>query len=400
MRSLLLLLLLPFSSFVANAQENVVDSIITEHKQTFSYRNNTFSGEALDTLVNKIAEHRYILIGEQHHTNEVPLFVTYLMQKIEFDNYIMEGNQFVTNLLEKTLKKSEKDYNELITKYPEHLGFYTFSKDRKILETFLLADKNVIELDQVYGSSDGPILNDLINITENNEAKTVYRQLLDLSESRWEKYKQNPNIQPPFNKDELPLLGVRELTERLQPLLSLNLSSEEERIIHDLVISDNIYALVYEGSYLRSHDTRISLMKKNLLNNYDKLVGKRNLFKFGANHVTKHKSLSHNTPDVGNMALNLADAEGQKSLHIAVMEKSGSLGAPFGEDIATNGAPYLKPFLDLTTDKKEWLLFDLNKVRNEATKKKITMGSTVLTNFIEGFDYLIVIPEVTPQTKL
>lgn len=384
----------------ATAQNTVLDSIAFSQKKVFFHDNGKFVGENIDSLINEISKCSFLLIGEQHHTNEIPLFLNFLLQRINFDNYITEGNQSLTDLLEQTLKNSELSYNNLIKRHTDRFGFYTFSKDRKLLESFLLADKPVIELDQVFASSDVPLLENLSRSTLNKSAKKVYEELIKIAEVRWIKYKKNPEVQPPFNLSELPLLFSPELTEKLRPLLSQDISPREKQIIQDLIQSNEIYVTAIEGKGLESHEKRISLMKKNLLSNYDKLVDKRNLFKFGANHVTKHKSLGQGTPDVGSLVLNLADAQGKKSLHIAILEKSGQIGGLFDKNIETNGLAYLKPFSNLSNSENEWLLFDLKKVGSEVKKKNVSIKSTALTNFIDGFDYLIIIPKVTPQSKL
>ncbi|WP_133228613.1 hypothetical protein [Sphingobacterium corticibacter] len=395
-----LAILFLIANFASAQSDSSLDSIAAAHKETFVYEADSFSGNSLDSLLAEINNHQYILIGEQHHTNEVPSFIRYLLQKVNFDNYIMEGNQSVTNLLSETLKKSERDYDDLLERYTDRFGFYTFEKDRELLEYFVLANKPVIELDQVFASSDVPLLDELSKSTMNEKAKAVYQELMNIAEIRWSAYKNNPDVQPPFDLNGLPLLFSEELSTKLHPLLSQEISAKERQIIQDLLQSNAIYTMAIAGRGLQSHEMRISLMKKNLLANQHTLAGKKNLFKFGANHVTKHKSLGQGTPDIGNFALNLADAEGERSLHIAIMEKSGEVGGLFGENVPTDGLPYLKSFTDLCQSPTEWLLFDLNKVNSQIKKKHVNLKSAALINFIDGFDYLIIIPEVSPQSKM
>lgn len=88
-----------FADFASAQSDSILYSIAVAHKQTFVYKADSFRDNSLDSLLAEINNHQYILIGEQHHTNEVPSFIRYLLQKVNFDNYIMEGNQSVTNLL-------------------------------------------------------------------------------------------------------------------------------------------------------------------------------------------------------------------------------------------------------------------------------------------------------------
>lgn len=68
MKSLLAVVLL--SGFAtAIAQDPSLSQIALEHKQVIHYNHPHFSGGSFDSLVNKIARHRYVLIGEAHHTN-------------------------------------------------------------------------------------------------------------------------------------------------------------------------------------------------------------------------------------------------------------------------------------------------------------------------------------------
>lgn len=114
------------------------------------------------------------------------------------------------------MKKSERDYDDLLVRYTDRFGFYTFEKDRELLEYFVLADKPVIELDQVFASSDVPLLDELSKSTTNEKAKAVYQELMDIAEIRWSAYKNDPNVQPPFDLNGLPLLFSEELSTKLQ----------------------------------------------------------------------------------------------------------------------------------------------------------------------------------------
>ncbi|MEI5985137.1 MULTISPECIES: hypothetical protein [Sphingobacterium] len=398
MKSILLSIFFIAISTFSYAQHRVLDSLAKTHYQKFIYENGNFKGDYLDSLINKISKHQYVLIGEQHHSNEIPAFVQYLIKKVDYDNYIMEGNQSTTDLLRATYNHSVKEYKNLLNRFQDRFGFYTFSQDRSILEYFFSKQKEVIELDQVFASSDAPLLDFLYKSTRNEKAKLIYRQLFEKAEQQWKVYSKNPNVQPPFKDEHLPLLCAASFKDDIQLLQSLDLSEQEQLIIEDLAKSNDIYRTAFSGEGYKSHEMRIGLMKNNLLDNLNKIKGHKNLFKFGANHVTKHKSLLQDTPDVGNLVLNIADSDNEKSLHIALMEKKGSVAGLFGEAIETNGLPYLKAFTDIETAKNEWLIFDLNDLNKKLSTKDFQADHS-LKNFMEGYDYLIIIPEVTPQIK-
>lgn len=394
-----IIILLFFGTQLSHAQDSLLNNFAHEYKATFQYKDGKFEGTTLDSLIHKISKHKYILLGEDHHINEVLEFTNYLNQKIDFDNYIAEGDQQITNTLHTYFRKSRKEYNTFLKENSGHFGFYTFEKDRNLMENYFRKNKKVIELDQVFFNSDLPLLKYLFEISKNKDAKIIYKQLFNKSEERWKNYKQKLPTTPPFNENDIPIMFSTEISNELKKVLQFNISNIERNTIEQLIKSNEIYRLSIIGKGLESHSDRISLMKNNLLNNLPSLQGKRNLFKFGANHVTKHKSLWQNSSDVGNMVLNIADAENEKSLHIAILPKSGFSGSFFNEKQKISELDILKPFYKIENIDSEWLLFDLSKIRNQIRTQKIIIESVSLSNFIEGYDYLILIPEVTAQKK-
>lgn len=395
----LLLLLICCNLSMANAQDSLITKIASRHQQIIQHKNQMFSGKAIDSLVAEASTRNYVLIGEDHHTNEILYFTNYLTKKLNFDNYITESDQLTIDLLRKYYTEKEEAYNGWLDEYSDHFGFFTFAQDRLLLTSFFDRKKPVIGLDQVLFNEDIVLFNELTKITKNSAAKKTYEKLREISRTRWSKYKQNPGQKPPFDMEQFPLMFSDEMTLEIDKLLKLSISERERQILTAIKESNHIYTLALNNKGLLSHEIRISLMKRNLLQHYDQIKGKKNLFKFGANHVTKYKSLFQNSPDVGNFIYNLADTEDQKSLHIAIIQKEGSTADFFNGEAKTNGFPLLKPFYDLVGDEQEWLIFDLNKINKEIKNKKVEITSQTLKNYMEGYDCLIVIPKVTAQKK-
>lgn len=134
------------------------------------------------------------------------------------------------------------------------------------------------------------------------------------------------------------------------------------------------------------------------MKNYAAWADKKNLFKFGANHMPKGESLLK-IYDIGNLVNNIADSKFKKSLHIIIVGKSGMQASPFKGFPATkvdeNGddLKVLKPFFPLVTD-KQWHSFDMLPLRKALEEKQINCTDG-LRRIINGYDYLVIIPEVT-----
>jgi hypothetical protein len=174
--------------------------------------------------------------------------------------------------------------------------------------------------------------------------------------------------------------------------------------VQDFAASSNIYQLAGQGDPL-SHELRINLMKRNLLEGLATYQRPGQslptmLFKFGATHVSRGVSLNGGVYDVGNLALNLADAHDQKSLHIYLMGQRGTRVQGFNpDDFSKNVAAYssvdeLKPFT-VPAGSTAWQVFDLRPLRRALRRDQLKVANYDLEVTLLGYDYLIIIPETT-----
>lgn len=398
MRTIHFLIVFLLGSTPILAQDSLITKIASEQMQIINFDNHKLSGDGMNLLTKKITEHRYVLIGEDHLNNEVLDFTEYIAKNIDFDTYITEADQLTMDILKKDHEKI-KGYHSIVANSPDKFSFFSFNRDRELLNYFFDKKKTTIGIDNIYFNSDGVIFQELIKRTKNKEAKAKYEVMLKESIARWNRYKANQD-QNPIENNNLPYLFIGDFSKSIIDIQKLKLSEYEYHALDELLKSNKIYYLGNTEEGLNSHYLRISSMKAQLLQNYDKIKGKRNLFKFGANHIGKGKSLLQNSFDVGNLVTNLADSEQQESLHIAIIQQSGKAGAFFSESTDADTISFLKPFYKLIGKDNEWLLFDLNKISENIKKQKGSIKSTGLKNLIEGYDYLIIVPKVTPQKRI
>lgn len=378
------------------AQDSLVTKIASQHYQIINFENNHFSGEGIRNLTETIAKHKYVLIGEDHLNNEVLDFTSYLTHNINFDNYITEADQLTIDILKKDFEKN-KEYQSIVSSSNGRFSFFSFNKDHDLLDYFFQNKKTVIGLDQIYYNSDAVIFRELIARTSNKIAKAKYQSLLKESNERWNTFKSGQGYRTIDDSKNQPYLFCNDFRTRIADIQKLDLSEYEHKALNKLLQSNTIYALENNQKGDESQFLKIASMKENLLENQNKIIGKRNLFKFGASHAGKDQSLLQNSPDIGNVAFNLAEKDHEKSLHIAIIQKNGKTGSFFTENNDAEYILFLRPFYRLVHNENEWLLFDLTKINAEIKKQKTSVKSGTLKKLLAGYDYLIIIPKVTAQ---
>jgi hypothetical protein len=118
---------------------------------------------------------------------------------------------------------------------------------------------------------------------------------------------------------------------------------------------------------------------------------KKNLFKFGANHVPKGETILTKTDiyDIGSLISNIEEANFRKSLHIMLIGK--------GEDENDNTS--FKSFVNVAKD-EQWYCFDLRPLKKSISQNKLKVDDIYLSRVIKGYDYLIYIPKVTKSKDI
>lgn len=169
-------------------------------------------------------------------------------------------------------------------------------------------------------------------------------------------------------------------------------------MLRDLKLSIPIFAN-------SSYEIRVSLMKKNLLNylhpyiTADEIALPKLLFKLGANHSGREDF------EISELADNLADAAGKKTLHILAIGKQGTINAMAPVDnskavIAYDGLDEFKEFLPFLekVDKDEWTVFDVRPIRRLLRRDKITISDPKLKSYLMRFDLFVFFDKATGDT--
>ena len=381
--SLSLLSLLLISSSLL-AQDSLFLRLAKENMKSMKFENGRFSGLGWEALQRETQESDHVLIGEDHFTVEIPKFIEAIGLDSKYDNFYIEIDPYSTEIIQRTFTWTDDKRSEFYQKYGRIYSFYALREEYALLEKMVKAGMNLLGSDQIVMFDDRLIFQDLILKTKNQEAKKIYESVCEKSKAHLDEFLTNPQnpmyfMTPSFGED-------------LSKLQDLDLSPIEDEIIDKMRLSVEIYRK-------QSHRIRVQLIKHHLMQDFNKWNGKRNLFKYGANHMARGESFLTVT-DIGNLVANIAEANYEKSFHIMILGESGMQATAFetfpASPIDPNGfyLKHLQPFFQIT-EGNDWAVFDLVPLRKELERGKLTIENQNLIRSIKGFDVLILIPKVT-----
>lgn len=374
-----------FCSINICAQDSIVTDIVKRNVSLFAPDNNAFTGIGWANLIAKAKECNNVLIGEDHFTNEIPYFTSALASQIKFDNFFCEIDPFTASIVQEKIKSlREKELQEYVHKYGNTFSFYAFAPEFTLLKQLTESNVKILGTDQILLVGDRILCSELQKITKNKKAKEIYLTIENNSKIHFENFLKDQT--KPF------YLLTDDFSKRLESLELLQLSPYEIKIIDALKLS----AAIYKS---QSHHLRIQLMKNQLMEQYTGWAGKKNLFKYGANHVAKGESLME-IYDIGNLVYNIDDSGYKKSLHIMILGSSGTQASPFEGypeekiDENNNILKTLRPITSIVNG-NQWHCFNMLPLRKALSEGKVIIEDVMLSRIVKGYDMVIIIPKVT-----
>ncbi len=357
------------------------DSLLTANAFTFDGKQ--FSGKGWDHLIERSKRTNYILIGEDHFISEIPLFTQAFTKQIKPDNYICEVDQWMMNIFTSKISKSTPaQLDTWVNDNYNGFSFFQKKNEFELMRSLLDQKVNLLGTEQV-GLMSMPILYQYLSETGSAKNKKLYELMRDSSNAVNNRC--FADLSKPF------YLITPEFKETMAKLDKPSMKADEAALIEAIYRSADIYSTGL-------HRTRIKLMQQNLMSFYPQpLKGKKNVFKFGANHTLKGESYIP-VYDIGTTANIMAQAENQDSYHIIILPKSGQqAGFLSGKrDIDLNESIYasLRRLFDKASN-TEWTTFDLEAIRAAIRKNNIKIEDETLRKTLFGYDALVVIPVST-----
>jgi erythromycin esterase-like protein len=386
--------------------EQGLEQRLREVRYGLSLEGGKLSGTAAPVLTSAIGDAQYILIGEDHLTHEIPQITEAICNVVASQGLSgmaletsPEAAEFVTRSLDAPDRWSPMV--ALTREYPSSIAFMDDKQENDLVAhcakvsndpSFQLwgLDQNFLGsagwlIDQMFATHPGPAADaELLHLKSEEQADAL-------------------RARQTGNYNDLFMIAVSD-EELLRALSSIDKdgNSDTQKIFRELMQSHDIYAPRSRG--INTDEKRATLLKHNFKHDLqgaakDGKPGKV-IVKFGDSHLYKGMNPLHDL-NLGDFIAEWADGEGSTSLHIAVLGAKGKhrLLGRYGQPSK------VEPFvLDEDSEYRwiapmvanqlpgEWTLYDLRKLRSE----RVTFPNADMERFIEGYDLLIIIPELTP----
>lgn len=390
----ILVLLTWLAPVLGQAQDSTLTRLVRQNQWALVPQGAQFGGPGWEKLRAAVQQSQLVLLGEEHGLAQVPPFAAAVAQVLQPAVFAAEIDPYVAQALTR-LAAQPGPPTAYLRQYPEALCFYDLAEEFDLVRTLRAQQTRLIGLDQVFATTAAPFYAQLASLVKNRAAKTYLQQRAAAYQAQDQAYAQ-------LGHDDWVLLKQSQSSVDSLLLLTRHESAAAQQMAQDYAASYRIYKT-------GSHPARLQLMKQNLLRELP--PGQplpKMLFKFGAYHAARGLSPAPfgEFYDVGNFAQNLADAQGQKTLHLLIVGKQGAQAIGSSAYFpATNVHAYTaadkakyQAFFQQTTG-PAWSVTDLHPARHALTANKLQV-SEVLRRILLGYDYLVVIPETTASRVL
>ncbi|MBD2716935.1 hypothetical protein KBK19_17960 [Microvirga sp. STR05] len=397
-----LLLAATFSSG-AHAQtptDTTFQRLLRQNQFSLTQTGTQFSGPGWDKLQQDIRKTALVLVGEDHGMAQIPAFTQAVAQVLKPKVYVAEIDKYQAQDLTRLTAQPGLP-TAFVQQYPMSLSFYSWAEEFELARALRAQNTALVGIEQLGFASTGRTL---MLMAEQVKSKST-RAFLQQQATAIQAHDRAALIAADYGK--ITINGMRStLLDSLRKMTSTEPVAVRQ-LLQDLEASVNIFKVNASGKP-GGHQTRINLMKRNLLQElapYQK-AGQPlppMLFKFGAYHLGRGRSIWGDIYDVGNVAVNLADAHDQKTLHIFVMGKQGKkVTGQNPVDFSKNATSYtaadeamLKPFMAATPAGAAWQVYDMRPLRRAMLYKAMPVADQELQATILGYDYVVIIPETT-----
>lgn len=400
--------LLAGAALPARAQDSTLTRLIRQNHYPLVASGAQFSGAGWDKIRVSVQQSQFVLVGEDHGTAQIPQFTAAVAQVLHPALYVAEIDPYVAQTLI-SLAGQPGPPTAYLRQHPGALGFYTWAEEFELVRTLRAQQAQVVGLDQVFATTAGPFYARLASIAKGKGARDYLQQ-------RAAAYQAHDLAIEHHDENFLKLALVAQSPAAIDSLRTMTRQEGPavQKMVQAYATSYQIYQSQIKGT--GGHQERLNLLKRNLLEAVRpyQTAGPdlpKMLFKFGAAHVARGLSFltAGEYYDVGNLAQDLAEANDQRSLHILVLGKQGSKTTGFSADPAKSAAAYtaaadykslqLAAFFGQATG-PGWSVIDLRPARRALTAGKLPAPGQAAERIIQGYDYLVIIPETTASRPM
>ncbi|MFD2784459.1 hypothetical protein [Hymenobacter rubripertinctus] len=384
----------------AQAQDSTLTRLVHNYQYNLVQNGTQFSGPGWEKLRQDIQKSTLVLVGEDHGMAQIPVFTQAVAQVLKPKVFVAEIDRYQARDLTR-LSALPGLPTAFEKQHPMALSFYSWTEEFELARALRAQNTALVGVEQVGAATPGRFFTVLAEKVKSKSARAYLRDRATVYQLR----DRAGMVSGKYERATMTTLSPAGL-DSLRAF-TRNESPEVRQMVTDFAASSQIYHDNNAGK-AGAHQARLNLMKRNLLTELQPYQKPGEplpamLFKFGAAHLGRGRSISGNFYDVGNLAVNLADMHDQKTLHIFIIGKQGTqVGGANPDDFSKNVAPYnhddqdmVKPFVASTTPTGAWQVFDVRPLRRALLQDKLKVATQELAATILGYDYVVIIPETT-----
>ncbi len=362
-----------------------------------------FSGDGAPILDKAVASARFVAVGEDHLTREIPAFVGALCERMgrDLSGLVLEVGPRALAAIEPALRSTDRlrRMGAFNRAYPSGIAFLSSRADNDMAAHCLAVRPGLrlIGIDQEFLGSAGLILDRILATRLTPAARAEIARLRAEERRRAAAAARSGDPRDLF----LVAMGEEDALARAEAALRHGGTPAAAAMLADLRKSREIYLMGGNAS----NRLRARLLKSNLAAQLP--ARGKVILKMGDWHIYRGYNPLNNR-DLGNWLAERADSEGTPSLHILILGAKGvhalygGYARPLRREPFTMAEDRDYRWLQAAIDASGpgagggWTLFDLRKVRDARPAGLDVAWRRVL----DGFDLLVLVPELSPSEEI
>jgi hypothetical protein len=405
---------LSVQSQTASKSKPTFEQALIEARSPVVLADGKFSGAGAEVLSAAVAESRFVMLGEDHITHEIPQFAEAVCAMMHPDAYAVEvgpyAARFVNGLLHDPNRLAKMAARNKA--YPNNMAFLDMREENDLAANCATASHHshfeLWGLDQEFLGASGTLLEAMAASHPGPKSRAA------ITAAHAKDRAASAEALSSGDYSKLFLLSSSDAdVQALESAIKADGNASTRDILHEFTESRRIYRL-NGADGAASNLARAEMLKLHFLANYEALKkltpAPRILFKFGDNHTGKGFNYTREL-NLGNFVAELSAGEQAKSLHMFVLGAKGmhfamaGFGKPFGQE----------PFVLAEDPDYKWMvpavanmlpqkvgqagttltLYDLRKLRYRGLDL-----SRDWEHVVYSYDLCVVMPEFTVATAI
>lgn len=376
---------------VLPAQDSLTELVRT-NMRALELGDSGLTGPGADFVLQEADAARFFLIGESHGNVETCRLTTWLLDELKgrgYGAYALETGPASTELYTRIARdKGAQGIFELTAEFPFSVAFLNWREEVEVFAHALDQGWAVWGLDQEFIGSGRFLLSRLIELAGDDAAKKLATEWHGKAMQGFAHFAKTGDQSMGF------MATVTDADFDALDAAFADADHEATHILGELRASATVYGHYSARRYYMNNYDRIKLMKRHFVDRLQTTDDKV-LMKFGSAHMGRGYS-PFDQLDLGNIAAELAFADGSDSFHLQVFAKQSVQSDGTVKDFTAS--PELAPLYAEVPDTGGVL--DLRALRPYCNSKRVKSDMPELCALVRRFDAILVLPSFTRSTEI